>query len=141
MKRCRVKIDKQFSKNGKECKNVYPAEYDPELMEVLCYEDRDSDHDGVMESYLVCMVPDDFDFTPEMMEISKADFDQAIELHALSARHKVERRLAENPELANRFPTPDEVADKFRNRKSMADDMVSKAETKAERKAKYKKDK
>jgi hypothetical protein len=77
MKVCKVSMGKIITEGGASCTNTYPTGYDVEIMEVMAYEQEDL-ADGTHVSYCIALVPDDFTFTADMVEIDDAECEACI---------------------------------------------------------------
>jgi hypothetical protein len=79
MKICKVKITKEF--DGTICHNIYPEDYDANIMNVISYEEKPL-NTGKNTGYCIATVPDDFEFTDDMVEINKAQANAFIDAEA-----------------------------------------------------------
>jgi len=79
MKICKVKITKQF--NAGVCRNIYPTGYNPEVMNVIAYDENPlSEGDNV--GYCIAIVKDDFTFTRDMVQIDRSKAETFIDARA-----------------------------------------------------------
>ena len=81
MKVCKIKLIKKFEKAKGVCANTYPEGYDPQMVNIVAYDENPlSEGDNV--GYCIGLVADDFKFTSDMTHIKKAEAQTFIDARA-----------------------------------------------------------